>query len=214
MQLSSNENTITLASDAPINSVSALSIGQGLQVSLDPGPYSGVGTAPSSENTGLPSDVSMNDGSTLSISQAPQVLLDPASYSGGGTAPPPSDVSMNDRSALFISQAPSPQVPSSENTGLPSDVSMNDGSALSISQAPQVLLDPGSYSGGGTAPPHEFFPDNPIGRGMNMTNISTQAEASEGVPAQHSMAENNGVDGGTGTKKPSKMRPGNSLTPR
>lgn len=106
------------------------------------------------------------------------------------------------------------QLSSNENTGvtLPSDVHMDDISALSIGQGLQVPLDHGPYTGGGTAPPPEFLPDNPIEQGMNMTNIS--AEASEGAPTQHSMAENSGVDGGAGTKKPSKMRPGNTLTPR
>ena len=107
------------------------------------------------------------------------------------------------------------QFSSNENAvTLLSDVPMNDVSTLSIFQGVQVSLDPGPCSGGGTALPPEFLPDNPIEQGMSMTNISAQAEASEGVPTRHSMAENSGVDGGAGTKKPSKMRRGNTLTPR
>jgi hypothetical protein len=93
---------------------------------------------------------------------------------------------------------------------------MSDVFALSIGRGPQVSVnpaDPGSYSGGGTALPHEFLPDNHvvIEQGTNVANFSAEASA-EG--AQHSMAGNGGIYGGAGIKKPSKMRPGNTLTPR
>jgi hypothetical protein len=160
----------------------------------------------SNENTGvtLPSVVRMNDVSTLSIGQGLQVSLDPGSYSGGGTG----------RTAPPESLPDNPIEHGMNVTNISAEASvvrMNDVSTLSIGQGLQVSLDPGSYSGGGTAPP-ESLPDNPIEHGMNVTNIS--AEASEGVPTQHSMAENSGVDGGASIKKPSKMRPGNTLTPR
>jgi hypothetical protein len=121
---------------------------------------------------------------------------------------------------------------------------------LLMSQTPAVLTASSCLtpSGGGTTTALEFFPDNPIEQGTDVTNISTEhSEPFEGVSAQHSMAgnieqgmkmtnitteatkasegmptqhsaENSGVvDGdaaGAGTKKPSKMRPGNTLTPR
>ena len=58
------------------------------------------------------------------------------------------------------------------------------------------------------APPPDFLPDNmAIDEGTNVTNISAEGGtnmmniSAEGVP----MVGNSGVDGGAGTKKPSKM---------
>lgn len=106
-----------------------------------------------------------------------------------------------------------------ENTGvsLPSDsdVPMNNVSALSISPGLRVSLDPSPHSGGETASPPEFLDDNPIERGTNVMDISESAEASEDMLTQHLMVENSlDHNGGAGTKKPSKMRPRNTLTPR
>jgi hypothetical protein len=89
---------------------------------------------------------------------------------------------------------------------------MDDISTLSIGPGPQALVNPGPYLGGGTAPPEpDFLPDSTaMEQGTNVTNTSTA-----GVPTRHSMSTgNSGVDGGAGGKRPSKMRPGNTLTPR
>lgn len=121
---------------------------------------------------------------------------------------------------------------------------MIDVSALSIGQGPQIFLDFNSGGGTTTAEflpdnpieqgtvtnistePSEPFESvsaqhsmaENIEQGMKTTNITTEAtKASEGMPTQHSAKNSGVVDGdaaGAGTKKPSKMRPGNTLTPR
>jgi hypothetical protein len=123
---------------------------------------------------------------------------------------------------------------SSSSTGIVPYVGMDDISTLSTDHGPPFSMIPDPYSGGGMAPPPHFLLENlvveddmnvadnrvieegmnvtdnaVIEEGMNMMNIS-----GEGVATQHSMVKNSGVDGGVGTKKPSKMRPRNTLTPR